>query len=60
MTDEAFIDLEEDEPQEIVHWFDQPPVTLSPSQAAGVVVAAFGLGALTAVGILALTGRLRH
>ena len=59
MTDEAFIDLEDDEPQEIVHWFEQPPLTLTPAQAAGAVITAFGIGALATVGFLALIGRLR-
>lgn len=43
---------------DIVEWYEARPVTVSAAAAAGSVVAAFALGALTAVGILALTGRL--
>lgn len=43
---------------DIVEWYEARPVTVSAAAAAGSVMAAFALGALTAVGILALTGRL--
>lgn len=43
---------------DIVEWYEARPVTVSAAAAAGSVIAAFALGALTAVGILALTGRL--
>ena len=50
---------EEGDPQEIVHWFDRPPVELNGMEMAAVIASAFTAGALAAVGLLALTGRLR-
>lgn len=43
---------------DIVEWYEARPVTLSSAAATGAIVAAFALGVLTAVGALALTGRL--
>lgn len=43
---------------EIVEWYEARPVTVSTAAATGSIVAAFALGALTAVGVLALLGRL--
>ena len=43
---------------EIVEWFEARPVTVSAAVATGSIIAAFGLGVLTAVGALALMGRL--
>jgi len=52
--------LDEDEHEtEIVHWYEARPMTLSAAQASGAVITAFALGALTAVGALALMGRIR-
>lgn len=42
--DEAFEDAD------IVEWYEARPVTISTAAATGAVVAAFALGALTAVG----------
>lgn len=55
---EVWLDDEGAEP-EIVHWYEARPMTLSAAQASGAVVTAFALGALTAVGVLALLGRIR-
>lgn len=43
---------------DIVEWYEARPVTVPTAVAAGAVVSAFALGALTAVGVLFLTGRL--
>jgi len=51
-TDE---DLEE---ADIVEWYEARPVTVPAAVATGAIVAAFALGVLTAVGALALMGRL--
>ena len=51
-TDE---DLDE---ADIVEWYEARPVTVPAAVAAGAVIGAFTLGVLTAVGVLALTGRL--
>ena len=48
-------DLEE---ADIVEWYAARPVTLPAAVATGAIVAAFALGVLTAVGALALMGRL--
>lgn len=50
-------DLTDDE-ADIVEWYETPPVTVSAAVATGSLVAAFALGVLTAVGALALMGRL--
>ena len=39
---------------EIVEWYAKRPVTLSAAAATGSIIGAFALGALTAVGTLAL------
>jgi len=49
----------EDEDGEIVHWYERPKLRVSPAAATGATLGAFALGALTAVGILALLGRIR-
>ena len=41
---------------DIVEWYEARPVTISTAVATGSVIAAFGLGVLTAVGALALLG----
>jgi len=56
---EAEIPLDEEDPQEIVHWFDQRPLQLSPMQVSAAVAGAFMLGALATIGALAVAGRLR-
>jgi hypothetical protein len=43
---------------DIVEWYEARPVTVSTAVAAGTVIGAFTLGVLTAVGALALMGRL--
>lgn len=43
---------------DIVEWYEARPITIPAAAAVGSVVGAFALGALTAVGILALMGRL--
>ena len=48
-------DLEE---ADIVEWYEARPVTVPAAVAAGSIVTAFALGVLTAVGALALMGRL--
>lgn len=58
-VDEDGFVIDEDEAAEIVDWQERPPIQLSPVQATGATLAAFGLGILTAVGVLALLGRIR-
>ena len=48
-------DLEE---ADIVEWYEARPVTVPAAVATGAIVAAFAFGVLTAVGALALMGRL--
>ena len=48
-------DLEE---ADIVEWYEARPMTVSTYVATGAVIGAFALGVLTAVGALALIGRL--
>ena len=43
---------------DIVEWYEARPVTVPTAVATGAVVAAFAFGVLTAVGALALMGRL--
>ncbi|MGV9008993.1 hypothetical protein [Brevundimonas sp.] len=43
---------------DIVEWYEARPVTVPAAVAAGSILGAFALGALTAVGILFLTGQL--
>ncbi|QDH74364.1 MAG: hypothetical protein EON85_15940 [Brevundimonas sp.] len=43
---------------DIVEWYETRPVTVSTAVATGAVIGAFALGVLTAVGALALMGRL--
>lgn len=43
---------------DIVEWYETRPVSVSTGVATGSIIAAFALGALTAVGALALMGRL--
>ena len=43
---------------DIVEWYETRPVTVSTAVATGSIIAAFTLGVLTAVGALALMGRL--
>jgi len=59
-ADEDGFVIDEDEAGEIVHWQERPRLHLSPVQATGATLAAFGLGVLAAVGALALLGRIRH
>lgn len=41
---------------DIVEWYEARPITVPAATAIGSVVGAFALGALTAVGVLALMG----
>ncbi len=43
---------------DIVEWYEARPVHVSTAVATGAVIGAFALGVLTAVGALALMGRL--
>ena len=43
---------------DIVEWYEARPVTLPAAVATGAIIGAFALGVLTAVGALALMGRL--
>jgi len=43
---------------DIVEWYETRPVTVSTAVATGSIIGAFALGVLTAVGALALMGRL--
>ena len=50
-------DLEEG-PADIVEWYEARPVTVPLAVATGAIIGAFALGAVAAVGALALMGRL--
>ena len=54
---EAYADDDLDN-ADIVEWYQTRPVTVPTAVATGAIVAAFALGVLTAVGALALMGRL--
>ncbi|WP_439477166.1 hypothetical protein [Brevundimonas sp.] len=54
---EAYADDDLDN-ADIVEWYEARPVTVPTAVATGAIVAAFALGVLTAVGALALMGRL--
>jgi len=56
-AEEALIDDDLDD-ADIVEWYEARPMTVSSHVATGAVIAAFTLGVLTAVGALALMGRL--
>lgn len=43
---------------DIVEWYEARPVTVPAAVATGAIIGAFALGVLTAVGTLALMGRL--
>ena len=43
---------------DIVEWYETRPVTVPTAIATGAIIGAFALGVLTAVGALALMGRL--
>ena len=58
-VDEDGFVIDEDEAGEIVHWQDNSKLRLSTVQATSATLAAFGLGILTAVGVLTLLGRIR-
>ena len=51
--------LPEENAGKIVQWFDRRRPVLSAPVATGAILTAFTLGALAAVGALALVGRLR-
>ena len=54
---EAYADDDLDD-ADIVEWYEARPVTVPTAVATGAIVAAFAMGVLTAVGALALMGRL--
>ena len=54
---EAYADDDLDN-ADIVEWYGARPVTVPTAVATGAIIAAFALGVLTAVGALALMGRL--
>lgn len=54
---ELYADEDLDE-ADIVEWYEARPVHVSTPVAAGAIIGAFTLGVLTAVGALALMGRL--
>lgn len=53
-----YVDVEEEVPEEpdgeIVHWMDPKPLAIGPAGLSSAVAGAFVLGAVTAVGVLAL------
>lgn len=51
--------LPDENPGEIVEWYDRRKPVLSAPVASGAILATFTLGALATVGALALMGRLR-
>lgn len=57
LEDEVRID--EEDPREIVHWFDRAPIAPTGADVAALMATAFTAGALAAVGLLLLSGRLR-
>ncbi|MFN4288839.1 MAG: hypothetical protein ACK4E3_10140 [Brevundimonas sp.] len=56
MGAEDVIDLDDEDT--LIEWYEARPVTVSTAVASGAIVSAFALGVLTAVGALALMGRL--
>ena len=54
---DAYLEDDLDE-ADIVEWYEARPVTVSTAVATGSIITAFALGVLTAVGALALMGRL--
>jgi len=58
MLEEEVI-VDEEDPREIVHWFDRAPIASTGADAAVLMATAFAAGALAAVGLLLLSGRLR-
>lgn len=54
---EAYADDDLDN-ADIVEWYGARPVTVPTAVATGAIITAFALGVLTAVGALALMGRL--
>lgn len=56
-AEEALYDDDDLGEADIVEWYEARPMTVSTAVATGSIVAAFALGALTAVGALALLGR---
>ena len=58
MAAEDVLIEEDDDEADIVEWYEARPVTVPAAVATGAIVGAFALGVLTAVGALALMGRL--
>ena len=58
IKDPDYFSDEELEEADIVEWYEARPVTVPAAVATGAIIGAFALGVLTAVGALALTGRL--
>ena len=57
-AEDVIREVYEDDGPDIVEWYETRPITVSTAVATGSVIAAFALGVLTAVGALALMGRL--
>jgi hypothetical protein len=51
--------LVEEDAGELVQWYDGRPLAVPVGVVTGSVIAAFAIGALVTVGVLALAGRLR-
>ena len=58
LIDDDYLGDEDLEGADIVEWYEARPVTVPTAVATGAVIGAFALGVLTAVGALALLGRL--
>ena len=58
IQDAALYSDEDLEEADIVEWYEARPVTVPAAVATGAIIGAFALGVLTAVGALALMGRL--
>lgn len=58
IKDPDYFSDEELEEADIVEWYEARPVTVPAAVATGAIIGAFALGVLTAVGALALMGRL--
>ena len=58
IQDPDFYSDEDLDEADIVEWYEARPVTVPAAVATGAIIGAFALGVLTAVGALALMGRL--
>ena len=60
MTDDAGAIFDDEDDGELIEWFDDPGLHVQPAVFAATIAGAMAVGALGAVGVLALLGRLRH